>query len=55
MKRLKDYAGREEELYLDWFNNFVSIGAFAEHYEIEKHTANVIIEAGRHKNHSRNN
>jgi hypothetical protein len=35
------------EMYLDWFNNFLTIERFAEYYEIRKQTAEYIIRAGR--------
>jgi hypothetical protein len=39
------------ELYLDWFNNFLTIERFAEYYGIRKQTAEYIIRAGRIANH----
>lgn len=42
-----------EEMYLDYFNNFLTVERFAEHYEIRKQTAEYIIRAGRRENHRR--
>lgn len=37
----------EKEMYLDWFNNFLTIGKFAEHYGITVNRANEIINEQR--------
>lgn len=42
-----------EEMYLDYFNNFLTVERFAEHYDIDVETANKIIESGRIVNHNR--
>ena len=34
-------------LYMEWFNNFLTIERFAEYYEISIHRAKVIINKGR--------
>lgn len=34
-------------MYLDWFNNFLTVGRFAEYYGIGEHQANSIITQGR--------
>lgn len=36
------------ELYLDWVNNFLTVGRFAEYYGITVEHANAIIDAGRY-------
>ena len=35
------------ELYLDYINNFLSMAAFAEHYNLTGREAEIVIEAGR--------
>lgn len=35
------------ELYLDYFNSFLSVGRFAEHYSLDEDDANLLIELGR--------
>lgn len=35
------------EMYMDWRNNFLSVEAFASHYNIDRTTAEMIISAGR--------
>jgi len=42
---------RINEMYLDWFNNFLTIERFAEYYGIREQTAKYIIRAGRIANH----
>lgn len=44
-----------EAAYLDYFNNFLSLERFAEHYGLEQSEANYIINAGRRINHRTNN
>ena len=36
-----------EYLYLDWFNNFITVSYFAEYYDITEDQANYIINMGR--------
>lgn len=36
-----------EKMYLDYFNNFLTVGRFAEHYNISVKEANEIINLGR--------
>ena len=38
---------RYHELYLDYFNNFITTGRFAEHYNLDTETAAAIIDLGR--------
>lgn len=38
-------------MYLDWINNFLTIGAFADHYNISDETAARIIDLGRQISH----
>tara|TARA_R110000787_G_scaffold207216_1_gene317316 strand:- start:235 stop:402 length:168 start_codon:yes stop_codon:yes gene_type:complete len=35
------------EMYRDWFDNFLTVARFAEYYEIREQTARYIIRAGR--------
>jgi hypothetical protein len=35
------------EMYLDWFNNFLTIGAFSTHYRLPEETALKVIKVGR--------
>lgn len=37
------------EMYVDWFNNFLTVATFAEYYNISEQSANMIIEVGRNK------
>jgi len=39
----------DEVLYLDWVNNFLTVEAFAEHYNIWPELARNIIETQKHK------
>lgn len=39
-----------EAMYLDWLNNFLTIDAFADYYEISKFKALRVIKIGRHLN-----
>ena len=36
-----------QKIYLDWINNFLTIGAFADHYEINETQANEILALGK--------
>lgn len=40
-----------EQAYLDYFNNFLTVARFAEHYECSEDEARALIEEGRHWNH----
>ena len=40
-----------EELYLDYFNNFLSVDRFAEYYDLSYTIALKYIEIGRYYNH----
>jgi hypothetical protein len=42
-----------ETLYLDWFNNFLTVERFAEYYEMPVAKAHRVIRIGRHLNHRR--
>jgi hypothetical protein len=44
---------RIENMYIDYFNNFLSIQRFADHYDLEIETAYRIIDIGRELNHLR--
>lgn len=50
MKKLKQ---KIEKMYLDYFNNFLSIYRFAEYYGIDEDKAYRVIEIGRKLNHSK--
>lgn len=41
---IKDHL---QKVFLDWFNNFLTIARFAEHYGVDEETASHMIEAGR--------
>ena len=49
MKKLKQQI---EKMYLDYFNNFLSVYRFAEHYNIEPEQAYKVIDIGRRLNHN---
>ena len=42
-----------EQMYLDYFNNYITIDKFAEHNQINWFSANSIINKGRLINHSK--
>jgi hypothetical protein len=42
-----------EEMYLDWFNNFISTERFREYYGLSMAEAENIIDVGRKINHER--
>jgi len=42
-----------EEMYLDWFNNFLSTDKFREYYNLSMAEAENIIDEGRKINHQR--
>ena len=42
-----------EEMYLDWFNNFLSTDRFREYYNLSMAEAENIIDEGRKINHKR--
>ena len=44
-----------QEMYLDWFNNFLTIERFAEWYAISEEKASSIISTGRNIHHHRVN
>jgi hypothetical protein len=35
------------EMYLDWFNNFLTVSAFSAHYGLREDTASMVIKEGR--------
>ena len=39
-----------DTMYLDWFNNFLTLERFAEYYGIRDNTAKLIIKIGRLQN-----
>ena len=43
----------KEELYIDYFNNFLTVERFAEYYEMELSEAQAVINEGRKINHAR--
>lgn len=47
MKDTYDYKDKYEELYLDYVNNFLTVGAFADHYDLSEMSALYVIEWGR--------
>ena len=46
-------ADKVEALYLDYFNNFLSVARFAEYYGMSEKTAEYVIVQGRKINRSR--
>lgn len=50
MKKLKQQI---EKMYVDYFNNFLSVYRFAEYYNIDEDQAYRVIEIGRRLNHQR--
>jgi len=42
-----------EELYLSYFNDFLTVACFAEHYGFSEGVANMVIDQGRIVNHER--
>ena len=38
---------RKRELYLDWFNNFLTVACFAEYYGLTEEEAQLVIKQGR--------
>lgn len=52
-KGIKHLSNKEiETMYLDYFNNYLTIDKFAEHYQISWFSANSLINKGRLINHS---
>ena len=47
MKKCYDLSAELKGLYLDWFNNYLSVEVFAEHYQIAVEDAKKIISIGR--------
>ena len=45
----------KEKMYLDYFNNFLTVGAFADYYHISDKEAFDIIKEGRISNHLKGN
>jgi len=37
----------EEKMYLEWFNDFLTVGCFAEYHLMSKETAEYIINKGK--------
>jgi len=50
MGTLKTLLQLAEKMYLDYFNNFATVPAFADYYEIDEDTAKMIIDLGKRKN-----
>ena len=45
---MKNYTNEEvHEMYLDWFNNFLSTGRFAEHYDLSMTEVENVLDRGR--------
>jgi len=44
-----------EEMYLDYFNNFLTVDVFAEYYGITRSNAQAVIKEGRKQNHQKEN
>jgi len=39
-----------QRFYLDWVNNFLTVQSLADHYDITKKEADILIECGRKLN-----
>jgi len=51
--KMKKYTNKQkEEMYLDWYNNYLSTNLFSEHYELSNSETENIIEEGRRINHN---
>jgi hypothetical protein len=50
-QRKKELNKYLNEMYLDYFNNFISVERFAEYYNISETFALEVIEQGRQINH----
>ena len=49
-----EYTEKQTEaMYLDYFNNYLTVDLFAEHNQITKEEANRILENGRTLNHKK--
>ena len=35
------------KMYIDWFNNFLTVSAFSAHYQLREDTASEVIKVGR--------
>jgi len=45
---MKNYTDEEvHDMYLDWFNNFLSTGKFAEYYDLSMTEVENILDRGR--------
>tara|TARA_R100000458_G_C8215713_1_gene201742 strand:- start:659 stop:859 length:201 start_codon:yes stop_codon:yes gene_type:complete len=45
---MKNYTNEEvHEMYLDWFNNFLSTGRFAERYDLSMTEVENVLDRGR--------
>tara|TARA_R100000773_G_scaffold23135_1_gene20409 strand:- start:3984 stop:4154 length:171 start_codon:yes stop_codon:yes gene_type:complete len=40
-------------MYLDWFNNFLTVQAFADHYQLSTEKAEQVINQGRYEHEKR--
>ena len=41
------YSVEDNALYLDWFNNFLSVEQFARHYHLDLEAAHDLVQRGR--------
>jgi hypothetical protein len=53
MATLRFTEKQKEEMYLEYFNNFLTTDVFAEYYQISPKEAEHIIRSGRIINHSK--
>ena len=44
---------QKEAMYLDYFNNYLTVDLFAEHHQITKEEADCILASGRTLNHKK--
>ena len=45
---MKTFRTELKELYLDWFNNYLTVGKFAEHHGMQEEDMDKLIDLGRH-------
>jgi hypothetical protein len=45
---MKTFRTELKELYLDWYNNYLTVDKFAEHHEMRSEDIDKLIDLGRH-------
>ena len=55
MNKVKEYTnGKIEEMYVDWFNNFITSDAWRQYYQLSIDEGENILDIGRQLNNLRN-